>query len=130
MLINMNASLEGPVTFSFNGLKANASAIGYGANSGYISVKNGDYSMDVLNSDEASIYRQDNLSIRSGEHYSFIMFGQDDLRTLLVEDRFQTTEGAHIRFFNFVEDLPKLSVVAVTDSTINPIFEDRATETT
>lgn len=130
MLVNMNRSLEGAVTFSFNGLKANTSAVGYGANSGYISVKNGDYAMEVLNGEDVSVYSQNNLPIRSGEHYSFIMFGQDELKTLLLDDQFQTSEGAHIRFFNFVEDLPELSLVAVTDSTINPIFEDRAFETT
>src|SRR5690606_11517440 len=76
MMVNMNTSMETPVTFSFDGMKANTSSVGYGANSGYISIKNGDYNLQVLDGTESPVYQQESLTIQSRERYSFFIYGQ------------------------------------------------------
>lgn len=128
MLVNMNTSLEDPVTFSFNGMKANASAIGYGSNSGYISIKNGNYDLELLDPEEAVLFQKAAISIGSGSYYTFLMFGQEELKTVLLKDQYHSSQQAQVRFLNFVETLPQLSLVSVTDSSIHPLFEDRAAE--
>ena len=128
MLVNMSTALEDPLTFNFNGLQANTSPIAYGANSGYLSIKNGSYDFDILDIEGTSIYHQDQLQIGSGEFYTYLIFGQQEWKHVLLEDHFPSLDMPQIRFFNLVEEYPKLSLVSVSESDIKPIFEDRPLE--